>query len=100
MREDHKEKSQNKLAIEDWKKEIKSKGSDKARDLNEFLVKRNQARSDKTGAKSKRGQNKNPDSIKKKGAFKKGSKSNKFGKSGKVPKKNGQTVNPKGGVRK
>lgn len=93
MREDHKEKSQNKIAIEEWKKEIKSKGSDKARDLNEFLQKKNQKRSEKTGNKSSKGKGK--DGIKKKV-----SKKSKFNRSGKVPKKNGQTVNPRGGVKK
>ena len=36
MREEHKEKKQNQLIIEDWKKEIREKGSDKAGD---FLTK-------------------------------------------------------------
>lgn len=37
MREEHKEKKQNQLIIEDWKKEIREKGSDKAGDLNNFI---------------------------------------------------------------
>ena len=37
MREEHKEKKQNQLIFEDWKKEIREKGSDKAGDLNNFI---------------------------------------------------------------
>lgn len=40
LREEHKEKRSAKRAIEEWKEEIKAKGSENARDLNEFTKKR------------------------------------------------------------
>lgn len=43
MREEHKEKRQTNTSIENWKKEIKEKGSENARDLNDFMKKKKQS---------------------------------------------------------
>ena len=40
MREEHKEKKNSNQVIEDWKKEIKMKGQEKAGDLNDYIKKR------------------------------------------------------------
>lgn len=39
MRYEQNEKKQNHKAIEEWKKDIREKGSENARDLNEFIQK-------------------------------------------------------------
>lgn len=80
MRDEHKYKKQNHQAIEEWKKEIRQKGSENARDLNEFIKKN-------TPTVKKQKQNKKDkkaEGIKKKGITKVKKAFNKVGKGKKV----------------